>query len=742
MHGRLLELLSRGSLGAFGLHALLLFLVQTLSACGPPCTGAAGSCLHLRVEGSVPVTSDAARLTVWLAGTDLAGAPVIVSGATGGRASLPADLRLEPPGSMSTVDSVSVQLLDRASADSSLASGSLLLSGRTQLSWPSGAQIEASVNLSPPALPSSRRVDLPAGENPRSIVVLDADHNGQMDLAVRNAGAIGDSILLLLANADGSFQPAQNIFPRVAGRTLSDLATADLDADQHADLAFADVGTGSVYVLYGKGNGTFTSQVSFPLQTNNPGRLAAADLDADGRSDLLIASKLGAVTIFWNEGQGIFDSRTVLTEGSTIASPIALGSPALVDVNRDGRVDVVGAGKLWVNKGRRAFFTPVPLDTQTNPPFAIAAQDFDGDSWVDLLATDASSNGRLNFLKGDGSGRLVASNVQALGSHPLLAVAAELNGDFIPDLALADQSTVLLALGNGLGGFQPAACPGTICQLPGSAVFARAQDLNADGVPELLFVTESRPERLGTVSILHYGLAEEYRPLIDHRSPSALRENFTLGGVRTDPNFGDNTNGAYVIEQSTAQPVWTPTNFAFVSPQNSLAPSLVQAATGNLGAAGGIAQVGSNNVNFSVQFADTTGNFVVQADAILPEDRFALSSLPYTTASIGIANALTVNLRREVNYYGAPSIGIANDLGETGTGCTIGISDNNWHNYAVNFNKRTNRLFIYVDERVKCAVDLNSFAGGIYKNYSSSAVGMGGNRGGTLMDNFQAGPAY
>ena len=102
-------------------------------------------------------------------------------------------------------------------------------------------------------------------------------------------------------------------------------------------------------------------------------------------------------------------------------------------------------------------------------------------------------------------------------------------------------------------------------------------------------------------------------------SPFLRRDSFTLAGARTDRLYNDNSNGAYIVEQSTDRPVWTPTsNFSFNTPQSSTDPSLLAAATGNPGAATGLAKSGDGD--FSIPYADPSGNCVVQADAIIPWD--------------------------------------------------------------------------------------------------------------------------
>ncbi|MCL5098990.1 MAG: Ig-like domain-containing protein, partial [Candidatus Omnitrophica bacterium] len=234
-------------------------------------------------------------------------------------------------------------------------------------------------------------------------------------------------------------------------------------------------------------------------------------------------------------------------------------------------------------------------------------------------------------------------------------------------------------------------------------------------------------------------------PNIKLMSKVEYSDTFTTNAIRTDGLYNDNTNGAYNIEDSHGNPsvTWTPiNNFSFNTPTSSTAPAILSAAQGNTGANTGFAQSGGGD--FSITYGLET-NYVVQFDAILPSDRLDISSLPTAGANIFAANSLSIFLRRDsVTQY--PGIGLFNGTKETGatnsSGALIktGINDDNWHNFAINFDKENNLLKVYVDGVLLVTLDMTRFADGQYQNYSSGAVGMGGAGGVFWMDNFKVGP--
>lgn len=211
---------------------------------------------------------------------------------------------------------------------------------------------------------------------------------------------------------------------------------------------------------------------------------------------------------------------------------------------------------------------------------------------------------------------------------------------------------------------------------------------------------------------------------------------------------------AYNVESTygNAAATWVPgSNFSFNDIAGSTNPALLAAATGNGGADTGFAQSGGGDFSFAYGLRSS---YIVALDAILPSDRLDISSLPAAGSGISAGNSLTVFLRRDsvagtahpaFPVTGLPGIGLYNGSVETAvlnpdsSLAKTGVNDNNWHNFAVWFDRPNDTLQVFVDNQLKASLNLATFAGGIYRNYSNAAVGAGGNGGVFWIDNFQVG---
>lgn len=278
-----------------------------------------------------------------------------------------------------------------------------------------------------------------------------------------------------------------NPLPDLAGGTL---AIADYDSDGDQDVYLTGIDT--LGVLQG-GLFRHTTSGFTLLSTGLPvvveGAAAWADYDADGDPDIALAGNISGqrtpITQIWrNDGGGTF------TQLALTMTPLGGAALAWADLDNDGDPDLAGAGeapgsigdgRIWRNDGGGNF-------TQLVAPWAgyarsIAIADFDGDSYPDVAAVNASINPSQNFLvriwRNTGSLQFVPFTLPQQLCGEGQAVWADMDGTGTPDLlvsAWGEQNSTAIVL-NTAGVFTEAPI-----SLPQSAFSAIAvSDYDSDG---------------------------------------------------------------------------------------------------------------------------------------------------------------------------------------------------------------------------------------------------------------------
>jgi Bacterial Ig-like domain (group 3)/FG-GAP-like repeat len=296
---------------------------------------------------------------------------------------------------------------------------------------------------------------------------------------------------LLLGTGSGTFSLGPDQNQSYTSQTpTGNLVTADFNGDGKLDLLSTQVPNGSFpdgesSVWFNAGNDTFSS----PLVING-GQVLTADVNKDGRSDLVLLSDTGMITVMLGQANSTFT--TVMTQQWQGAYGVA----AIGDLNSDGKLDLLlyegQALRLWLGNGDGTF---VPSNLVTIPEQGtygiftgqqVTISDIDGDGKADIIIGPATSSGSvlgpLLILYGNGDGTFQSPQLIPVSHAYTQFVVADINGDNKPDLVLTDSSgiAVITNLGSRKFGAEDHYVGGQgISQL--SVV-----DVNRDGFPDIV----------------------------------------------------------------------------------------------------------------------------------------------------------------------------------------------------------------------------------------------------------------
>ena len=142
------------------------------------------------------------------------------------------------------------------------------------------------------------------------IAVADFNSDGKLDLAVSNGSDnLGSaSVTVLLGNGNGTFGAGSNF---AAGKFPQGMIAADFDGDGKMDLALTitplvmPFTSNNVSVLLGNGTGGFAAPVVLSTNALSPASLAAFDFNKDNKPDLAVVNSGGGssgnkISIFLN----------------------------------------------------------------------------------------------------------------------------------------------------------------------------------------------------------------------------------------------------------------------------------------------------------------------------------------------------------------------------------------------------------------------------------------------------------
>jgi FG-GAP-like repeat len=337
--------------------------------------------------------------------------------------------------------------------------------------------------------PLQTPVQFESGNSGPVLTLGDLDRDGVLDAVVGGGPDLPrGQIAVLLGDGLGGFR-APRVVPVPAAPT--GLALGDLNRDGVLDIVVYASATPGIQVLRGVGDGSFSPGESYPT---GRGALAApahavllADLDRDGLLDVVTPSDAPGIEVRRGRGDGSFEPPI----STVLAGPVWALSTA--DLDGDGTLDVVAVGhdpvpfvSVLLGRGDLTFQAPVGLEGP-ELPFDATVADVDRDGIPDLviagLASDFSSPRLIvHFGLGGGSfGPPLALDAQ-VWDMAISVVVVDANHDGHLDVVATSGGGLRIIPGHGDRTFGPT----VLDPITGGTQSVLAADLDGDGLPELI----------------------------------------------------------------------------------------------------------------------------------------------------------------------------------------------------------------------------------------------------------------
>ncbi len=291
------------------------------------------------------------------------------------------------------------------------------------------------------------------GEQAEAMASGDFNGDGYPDLIVANAGS--NNLSLLLNNRAGGFLSALDL-PANPGRlNPKALVVGDFNQDQKPDVAVVYYITNNVAIYLNTGNTAAplaaSSTVDLSASANGPRTLATADFDRDGKLDLVVGNELtGKLLVLYGSGNGQFSSPP--TSITVPGGQLGLWAGQFTnDLDPDLAISLKNSNQVLVlkNQGNKTFLASTPV-TVGRYPGGLAGADFNRDGQLDLAVTNYRDNA-ISILLGNGSGGFSKITSQAAGIGPTAVVAVDMDNNGDPDLAVANKQASNVSLLRNLG---------------------------------------------------------------------------------------------------------------------------------------------------------------------------------------------------------------------------------------------------------------------------------------------------
>jgi hypothetical protein len=285
-----------------------------------------------------------------------------------------------------------------------------------------------------------------------SAAFADFNRDGILDVL-----SLGDSAGYTIAYGDGHggfVAPSISLSPNPGS-----IAQGEFNHDDIPDLAvvnepLCNTCPSSVSIFLGTGKGYLRAPSTYSIPVRG-GVISVGDVNGDGRLDVVVTRSGRIINNEFPPFPTGDDLAVLLGRGDGTIEAVhgykLLGAPSgntfnmsafLVDVNQDGKLDLVGDWGTALGKGNGQFAAPIPLPSSIQGIVDLAPGNFDSSGPPGLAVATATYNpasqafgtpSYVYVLDGNGKGSFAVKSRRSVGVLGNL-VTADLNGDGLSDI--------------------------------------------------------------------------------------------------------------------------------------------------------------------------------------------------------------------------------------------------------------------------------------------------------------------